>query len=686
MDRPKQEANRESAFALVAYLATAALLMVFSVFPEGRVWGFNLLAFFPTIVRVMAIPVIVLVPIALHLARRFLTEPKSENNVKDAQGPIQISIFVGLMTAMFYFFRASNQFEGDGYAAIANLASAHPLLKYRNLGAVLAESGLYHLLGRGGEHTAWLAYQLISYLSGAGFLILSILVSRALFERTRERVLMILGMAVGGYALLFFGYAENYPLFVVSIVFYLYAGILIVKGRAGWWLILVANALAVFLHIFGLMLLPATVFILLRSPRMGKWIGSQSIFAKTSLSLIVVAASASCFFYLFYTNYFFRFAFLPILSDRFTVNGYTIFSSKHLVDLLNLLFIMCPGILVLIVSSGAKASKRLWRDATIKFLLVATASTALTVVIFDPKLGMARDWDLFAFAGVPLNLLLWTIALSPKEQNRNRYFAVILAIFLGVFFLSARVAIKKNDRVAIKRVYSFIPLDPVRNNKNEFVVSRYYFDTGDSAQGYKVDSVWERGNRDIILAAYGRALRDSGRVNEAIAAFRQAIAYNPFERLAYNELGHTFGNLGQLDSAEYYLRVAQGLRPDDPDILSNLGWIASLRGDKKTAERLWLKSMDLDSHLLAPQMLLLRQYKHDGELVKYQKLLPLVAENNNAPSEVLVEASIFYYREEDFADARRLWARAMANGMDSTEYRDILSSHPKLHENGTKGE
>jgi len=29
-----------------------------------------------------------------------------------------------------------------------------------------------------------------------------------------------------------------------------------------------------------------------------------------------------------------------------------------------------------------------------------------TAFVFDPKIGMARDWDLYAFTGLPLGLLL----------------------------------------------------------------------------------------------------------------------------------------------------------------------------------------------------------------------------------------------------------------------------------------
>jgi tetratricopeptide (TPR) repeat protein len=480
---------------------------------------------------------------------------------------------------------------------------------------------------------------------------------------------------------MFFGYVENYPLFIVAVVLYLYVGVLVLKRGVSRWWILVSNLIAAFFHILGLTLLPATVYLLIRDSRLGKWLGERSALVKLSLAVLTAASLAACFFYLFFTSYPFRFAFLPVVRDRFTASGYTMFSGKHLLDIANQLILLSPGLLVLAVFGVSTRERLAATSQLFRFAVLVLACSLTSVLIFDPKLGMARDWDLFGFVGVALNFLLLVFVLGRKKSNRPALIAALLAVALSGTFLVARVAAKRTDDIAIKRLESFTPLDPVRNNKNGLLISTYYLDHGDSLKGLQIDSAWQRSNRDIFMCAYGKALFDSGKVVQALSAYRQAIAINPFEAIGYNNLGHAFTNVGQLDSGRYYLQIAQGLRPKNGMIKCNLGWIAFQQGDDEEAEKLWLESIKLDSASITPQMFLLRLYKKDNRIAKYLERLPRVAEYKDAPMMILVEASLDYYQRRQIQDARRLWNRAVALGLDSAKCEQVLRQYPELREN-----
>ena len=60
----------------------------------------------------------------------------------------------------------------------------------------------------------------------------------------------------------------------------------------------------------------------------------------------------------------------------------------------------------------------------------------------------------------------------------------------------------------------------------------------------------------------GNALRDKGQLDEAIAAYRQAIALKPNYAEAHSNLGNALKAKGQLDDAIAAYRQAIALRPD----------------------------------------------------------------------------------------------------------------------------
>ena len=672
------------AIFIAAYILSAGPLILFSIFPEGRVWGFNLLAYFPATVIYTFIAALLLVPaITLYAdyADRTVGLKDSENSSTQSNGFVWFTIvFTALSVMLFYLFRATTHFDGDGYAVLSNLASAKPIVKLRNYGALVAQFGLYRLLGKTGPEAALFVYQVISYFSGALFLVLSSLTAVIVFGRFRERVLFVAGMAVGGYALMFFGYAENYALFVVAIALYLYAGMRITYKGTSRWLILPANLLALFFHVFGLMLLPATVYILARKSRFAHRISSSKRSSQVLLAFLLIASLVGGFLYLFYSNYFFRFAFLPIIADRFTVSGYTMFSGKHLLDLVNLLFVLCPGLLV-IVSMLSFRKSRPTADAGLVFLTIVALCVLITVLIFDPKLGMARDWDLFAFAGVPVNMMLLMMVLRLKSTPKTVLTGLVLTVVLGTAFMAARVAIKTDDMVAMQRLRTYTPLDPIRNDKNGLLISKYYFDHDDTLRGYQEDSLWDGSKKDFLMIAYSKALFDSGRVQLAMSAYRQAIAINPFNPASYNNLGQCFIEYRQLDSAKEYLLIAQGMRPGDSYVLNNLGWIAYQHHENRKAEKLWLKAIDAESTFLAPHQLLLQLYQAERDRDKYLDELLKLVRYPDAPPERLTEAAAYFCRVNRLAEARRLLAKARANGLDSVGYSRFLNQHPELTQN-----
>src|SRR5208283_4054085 len=75
------------------------------------------------------------------------------------------------------------------------------------------------------------------------------------------------------------------------------------------------------------------------------------------------------------------------------------------------------------------------------------------------------------------------------------------------------------------------------------------------------------------------ALRAIGRLDDAVAAWRTAVALRPDYADAHQDLGYALYLLGRLDEATESLRTAVALRPDSADAHNDLGNLLSKQGD-----------------------------------------------------------------------------------------------------------
>jgi predicted O-linked N-acetylglucosamine transferase (SPINDLY family) len=96
-----------------------------------------------------------------------------------------------------------------------------------------------------------------------------------------------------------------------------------------------------------------------------------------------------------------------------------------------------------------------------------------------------------------------------------------------------------------------------------------------------------RGNaHPVYFSNLGVALNDQGKLEEAIAAYRQAISIKPDFAEAYSNLGNSLNEQGKLDEAIAEYRKAINIRPDFTEAHSNL--LFCLNGhDKLTNDQLF---------------------------------------------------------------------------------------------------
>ncbi|HWR82405.1 MAG TPA: tetratricopeptide repeat protein [Candidatus Deferrimicrobium sp.] len=557
------------------------------------------------------------------------------------------------LTASFVYLRAKTHFFGDGYQLLSHLSAGNPQIeKHRQYGESLAHIWLYSAIGGNNEQDALLTYQIISILAGVVFLVSVAFFSKALFQRSADRLLFLFGIVSGGYMLLYFGYVENYSIFILSFVVYCLAGLLVWKGKAGKWVLLTLQALAVFFHIFGVTLIPATIYLLMRDTKIHN---GWSRLGRNMRFLIVVASAGlglSVFLYAYTTDYFFRFALIPLFRHRFTQEGYTLFSAKHFADYGNLLILLLPALPIFIALVVKLPLRQVFTRPVYQWLGIAVLSTLGAAFIFDPKLGMPRDWDLFSFCGVPLTILCYYMIVDHRETIRGCAAIGALAIALGFLVLIPRAVASTIPEVAIARFRSYLYLDKVKNQNAWIFLTNYYEKAGDSAKSRQTFVEWKSNfPEERLIARANELYYKEKNIDQTVRLLYRILDLNPTYSAVYSFLGFCYLDLQQYDSAVTLLRLADALSPNRPNNLNNLGMAYYNTGKYEKAEQLFLKAAHLDSTGYSSQYNLAQFYQRRNQPAKYSQCLQLAASRADAPAAIRKELIEYYLTRGEFQAA-----------------------------------
>ena len=670
-----------TALIIIAYYLTIGALILGSLFPENRIWGVNAWAYFPQIWKLFLFSVGIFLPLIILLLRnrkgvsfsaRFQNFLESKNNY------LWWSVLlVSVMAALFYFFRAKTHFLGDGYLNLSSIASAQPVVKNTSYLEVQAHVWLKELMGGDSETSALLNFQVISILSGIILIIAVSLLARKLFDRRVDSAIFTLGIVSSGYMLLYFGYVEYYSLFVLSVAIYTIAGLLIINGKLNKWIIISLFLLTVFLHIFGIILLPSTLFVLFSGTTLERLLERISNKTKWLLVFLSGIALVIVFLYFYSNSYRFRFAFVPVFADRFTSEGYTLFSLKHIADFLNLLIVLLPGLLVFWALTPHLALRNSFRQKPYQYLSILILSIFGALFLINPRLGMPRDWDLFSFSGVPLAVFVYYIILQ-RNQNTWKYVAIGLIIALGLFSLIPRAIRQNTPNLAVEEFRTCAALDRAKNRVGRKVLVDYCIKSGDSLIARFETSQWLKDFPEHDVVTKVDSLGRANKSREAIQYAKQTIIKNPIYPSSYFAVGTEYLVLHNIDSAIQYLAIADGMNPNNPDFLCALGAAYTAKREFNKAEDALLNAITTDDLSLDPYLALLQLYQSSSQSKKYYSLLSRTAQRSDAPPEVLVEMGKNLINEGKLESGKDLIEKAIAKGLDSATIRSLEVIYPQL--------
>jgi len=545
MNRPQKTNEGSTRGVRVFFLAWVIMTGVGTAYPQLRLWGFHLPAFLPVWLQAvffgMACIVLIFPNDRYAGILRFLAP---------VGRIIRSPLSALLLLAAFIVFQSSTGLLGDGIlrGREADTGVYNPL---ELLPSVLASS----VFDLGHEPFGWDGQQALaitSILAGCGFLLIIWFFPRRIWTKTDERHTARLLLVSAGTTALFFGYIESYAFAAMATIGFLLSAEAFRRRKGAFGITAALFLLAVVSHISALTLYPAFAILAIQRKKlkyllttgiiglaMPVWIywiiHSSSVAAEVSVGSMIIPWTAT------------------------GQTDYTLFSGAHFLDIVNLFALVTPGVLVALpLLRHARSAQR--GVANNAFWLMAAIVPMGMLLFMDPKLGMARDWDLFALSIIPI--LVWAAVRLAGSHSLRPKGSLAAPVLAAVAMLAIFVGLNAHTESSIARYTILLDMDPSRSAYGHEILAMKYRQLGD------IDAEiehWQKanapGDHTRYLTNLAAAYIRKGDIQKASSAAHRAFALNTSYSFAAYTLGTVFYEQDMLDSAFVYYSHAAFLDP-----------------------------------------------------------------------------------------------------------------------------
>ena len=640
----------------IVSLAAGVFLALHVLIPSWRthgLWGVDMLAYLPAWARwaFALLGALLLAP----PARRLLcaSAEKLPAGLSPWSGPRSFYLGSALLSLLallaFLWLRSATHLLGDGLLLVRELGAGVwqqvPRLDRAPLTVWLVES-LDHL----GGSTGWSAeatYRACSYASGLVYVVLSFRVARAAGSDATSKAVVLGFLLTPGFIQLFFGYVENYPLLLSGILLYLLLSLLVLQGRQPLWVPSALLGALVPLHFAAVALAPSLLALAVLQHRSVSRVSRSAFPVGTARSLahLVIAPLATLVVFGLINFDIFGYLgdlrgshFLPLATDPGEPHRAGLFSATHLLDVLNQYLLVAPSALIVLGLVGRSTRSA---NPCRTFLLTASVFPVLFTFVANPEIGAFRDWDVFAFAALPLTL--WSaLILIDRIPDRGRLRQAGLLICGAAFLHSlAWVSVNAHAAPAEARFAHLLSHGHLSRHARaygwETLGIRYYrhrepiraADAYEEAIAANPDNTRYHtnlgnlylalGRFDDALDAHAQALRLApdlgqthlnmgavyyrmGRFADALEHYRQATVVRPDYAEAFYGLGNSCGRLGRFGEAIEHHRRAVELDPDHARAYVSMADAYSSLGQLDTAIDAYRTAIEKDPYLVSAHL------------------------------------------------------------------------------------
>ncbi|MFQ5500289.1 MAG: tetratricopeptide repeat protein [Candidatus Zixiibacteriota bacterium] len=581
--------DRRNHVAGAAILFTLALFGFASFYPLESMWGFNHLHFLPAGWSYAYWIVAAVIVWTLYL-------PFPETRAEQIFAGVDRWLFgprmwprllvAGVAMTVFYVFRVQTHLLGDGYTWLAVFGQGEAYIhKWAEPGYIALLRVIQRSLGGYTRETALHAFQIMSVVAGGIFVYGTLLLIPLLARCSIRRVLAVATLFLSGGMLLFFGYVEFYSLVWAAVVVYIYFSLR--TFRFGWSVLPAFGAFvaALLLHVQSIVLVPGLCYLLISRIQRPKCRKAGYI-----VMGLGVLASAALLVWLYRTQIAIEVLILPLWQGRPVAPDYTVFSTVHLWDIVNLVLLVLPSLLVMFVF--AVPSRRFRPSCSAgSFLALCSLGSIIYLVLFGAAITMGRDWDVMAIGLLsPTIHVLYCLQSARWRVSGRAVVATGLATAtVTLCFLSVAIQSKPSE----DRFYTLLN---ERSQNGWVILANHFLLEGNRSRH---DSLMrEIATRFPLRQELHEAYRflESGRVSEARKLAIDLVEADPYEAALLQFMGNLYRKTGPFDSAEsYYVRALQ-LHPYQATTMNELGQLYM-------QQRLYPRAIAIlrEAHSLAPE-------------------------------------------------------------------------------------
>jgi tetratricopeptide (TPR) repeat protein len=659
---------------LIGYYVTLALLVVGAFLPDGRVWGINGFSYLPIWAWSLIATTLAILPLVIDKI------PLGKSGPTTA-GRFWVSGVIGAAICVAIFALCANRthFLGDGIQILHNLRTGTVTHMIWNVPAEQIQAAVFELVGGKSEADALLVLRLISFAAGAATILLLLWSGRRLGLGIFDSWLWCIGVLSSGIGMFFFGYVETYPPFIFAVIGIFVFGLLALAGHANRWWAAAIWLFALALHLFAIAFLPAILYLLVQPTPLWTRIVRWPAVIRYGLLAVAAVAGGAAIAYAAGHDYEIRFMLVPPTADRFTVEGYTLFSLNHLSDLANLALLLLPAIIVFMFArAGAGRQKSGVMSPAAAFHLTAVLGAGALVFVFDPKLGMLRDWDLFAFASIPVLIYCLYYWLVEGQDNRAGVVVVILAVALNLAVLIPRVATAMSHEKSTDMVYRIFELDRSKTRSLHYLMVDYLRKQGLKTQADSLQQATFQTYPEIKLQEKAAKIYEAGMDNESIVLARQVITLNPTFVDPYSLLCAAYSSNGQLAPALEYGRIAFGLNPRNAAIAYNMANVHARLGDIEESRKYLQSALTFEPEHQASLYGMASIAVARRDLVDLRKWVTRLPVNDSVDASKFGDLVISACARKMFDEAAGLLRFGIEHKLDTSALAELLRRYPEL--------
>ncbi len=619
--------NRKAILISCAFLSL--LRITASFFPEQRLWGLNLLHYFPSLLRWALAGMVLLVLVPQVNAKLSHTLASLFGSISRRLGTshkhLKYAVVSILSFPFFWWFKEKMYLLGDG-----NLRASEIVAGVSPHFTESLDSVLHSLVFRISGLDAYTVYALLSCTAGVVLVYLALILSDRMGERGEKKVLAFSVLALMGTNQLFFGYVESYTLAYVATLAFIFFSWLHLDAKCGFWLPVLAFLLTAGLHLAGLTLVPALIY--LASAWSGQGGGKQSAASKAQRYGLLVSALVVLGVGLWIVG---RSAppsaaldsILLFPLGRLKDSLYPVYSLSHLLDFFNhqlLVSPVGPAIWLAVILSGGVAIRLKSRIA--RFLLLVSISQLLFALLLNPQLGYPRDWDVFAFTASGYTVLgIYLFIRVPAQRKTGGVTFTTLAMAATALLSTVPwIHVNATQHKAVVRFQHILSLNPQRAALGHECLAYNYRRLGEKE---KEVEEWiraaELSGKPRYVKNLGAVYVEMGEYGKAAETLEDVVKLDPEDHVTYDDLGKVYVLLGENQKAKASFETALRLRPDEPEYYQNLGLFLLNSGQAGKAIPVFEKVLQLRPDLTSVHRSLGLAYANSGrhsEAVRHLRL------------------------------------------------------------------